>query len=649
MLDANRTKVAIALLQEPYVGGTRSMKSYGSARIFQNSHNGDGTIKAAIAVFDQNIDAILCPKLTTNNIVVVKTRTSAWEITLVSFYFEPDQNIGPHLDHLRKVIKELGHRAIIVGGDTNAKSTWWGNRKNDNRGQEMVNALDEMGLQVLNEGEIPTFDTIRGNKRYTSYVDVTACSEDLLNRVEEWKVDEGVTSSDHNTIKFKIRSEKAKAITINRTTRIFNTKKAKWSEFSEKLVNLMQQNNINKKEIELIHNKTELDKITEKYTNTIVKVCYETIPTKKVIEKYNLPWWNEELATLKQEVVTKKRRIRCAAPIRRGKVIEEYLQSKETYENSAKKAQIESWKSFCEKQDREGLWEGIYRVIGRTKRRQEDLPLVKDGKAYDPKESAAMLAEIFYPEDREDEDNLEHRRTRDLAKQVNVFSQNEPLDPPFTSVEVKSVIDSFNPKKAPGSDGLTADICKYAITWSLEMYLTLANKCLEISHFPTIWKEATVVVLQKQGREDYTNPKSYRPIGLLPVLGKILEKLIVNRVKWHILPGLSTRQYGFMPQKSTEDSLYDLMQQIYDKLKHKKLITMISLDIEGAFDSAWWPAIRLRLAEKNCPVNIRRVIDSYLQDRKVRVRYAGTEHEKATSKGCVQGSIGGAYSLEFAS
>ncbi|XP_052744231.1 uncharacterized protein LOC128199301 [Bicyclus anynana] len=67
----------------------------------------------------------------------------------------------------------------------------------------------------------------------------------------------------------------------------------------------------------------------------------------------------------------------------------------------------------------------------------------------------------------------------------------------------------------------------------------------------------------------------------------------------------------------------------------------VSLDIEGAFDSAWWPAIKVRLAEEKCPVNIRRIIDSYLRDRKVRVRYAGAEHMRNTTKGCVQGSIGG--------
>ncbi|KAA5655847.1 hypothetical protein F3G64_34725, partial [Pseudomonas aeruginosa] len=109
-------------------------------------------------------------------------------------------------------------------------------------------------------------------------------------------------------------------------------------------------------------------------------------------------------------------------------------------------------------------------------------------------------------------------------------------------------------------------------------------------------------------------------------------------MKYHLIPRTSTRQFGFMPQRSTEDSLYTMMQHISNNLKEKKIVTLVSLDIEGAFDCAWWPAIRVRLAQENCPLNLRKVLDSYLTDRKVRVRYAGEEHSVNTSKGCVQGS-----------
>ncbi|CAK1583173.1 unnamed protein product [Parnassius mnemosyne] len=287
------------------------------------------------------------------------------------------------------------------------------------------------------------------------------------------------------------------------------------------------------------------------------------------------------------------------------------------------------------------MWDGVYRVISRTTQRKEDIPLVRDGKTLGNTESARALAETFYPDDNTQDDDAEHRLKRKIAEVVNEGSLDDSSDPPFTIEELMWAASSFNPKKAPGNDGLTADICMAAITLDPPLFLALANKCLHLSYFPSKWKEAAVVVLRKSEKEDYTHPKSYRPIGLLPVLGKVVEKMMVRRIKWHIVPKISKSQYGFMPQRSTEDSLYDMIQYIKARTNDKKLVLLVSLDIEGAFDNAWWPAIRCSLAEIGCPKNIRRLTDNYFEDRSVCIKYLGTEWVKKTTKGCVQGSIGG--------
>lgn len=108
--------------------------------------------------------------------------------------------------------------------------------------------------------------------------------------------------------------------------------------------------------------------------------------------------------------------------------------------------------------------------------------------------------------------------------------------------ELMKAVGSINPKKAPGEDGLTADICAHAVLTAPELCLSLANRCLQMGYFPVKWKQATVVVLRKPGKERYDVLKAYRPIGLLPVMGKVLEKMIVTRLKWHIVPRLSSRQ-----------------------------------------------------------------------------------------------------------
>lgn len=370
IIEAEERQVAFALLQEPYVGGIGRMKAYRGARIYQSTGQGEGTVKAAIAVFDPDVDVIQCPQLTTNNIVVVRIRTGAWQITAVSFYFEPNQPIDPYLEQIRKVVDEVGPTKIIVGGDANAKSTWWGSNKVDGRGEDMAGTLEELDLQVLNQGNTPTFDTIRGGISYTSHPDITVCSIDMLDIVEGWRVVDDLTSSDHNGITFDIALKKAKGVSVSRTTRIFNTKKANWRQFHEKLAQLKIEHKLNKTEIGKITNTIELEHAIIKFTNTITETCTNTIPKKKTNDILTPPWWSEELAVLKRRSMTLKRRVKCAAPIRRTKVVDEYLQAKETYQDEVKKAQIASWKDFCGKQDREGVWEGIYRVIGRTSKRQ---------------------------------------------------------------------------------------------------------------------------------------------------------------------------------------------------------------------------------------------------------------------------------------
>ncbi|XP_073966108.1 uncharacterized protein [Choristoneura fumiferana] len=335
MIEAEKRGVAVALIQEPYVGSIGEMRGRRGVRVFQNTSVGDGVVKSAIAVFDQEVDVVQLPQLTTNNIVVVRIQTGAWVITLASVYLEcpkHDHPIGADLDSLARIDREIGSAGWILGGDVNAKSVWWGSPVNDHRGEELAGCLDELNMAILNRGKIPTFDTIRGGKRYQSFVDITACSMNILDLIEDWRVEEGLTCSDHNGVVFHIKLEKSKGIGIIRTTRKYNSKKANWQEFNGKLNQLLRDKNITNSEIANIDNIDEIE-------------------------------------------------------------------------------------------DREGMWEGIYRVIGRTSRREEDLPLVKNGEVLDAKGSAKFLAETFYPEDLTTSDNEQHQDTRRKAEMVNAGEQ----------------------------------------------------------------------------------------------------------------------------------------------------------------------------------------------------------------------------------
>lgn len=129
------------------------------------------------------------------------------------------------------------------------------------------------------------------------------------------------------------------------------------------------------------------------------------------------------------------------------------------------------------------VWDSIYRVIGETSKRHEDQLLMKDGSVMNQDESVRYLACSFFPDDIAKDDNQEHQLTRSVASTSGNALPDDTQDPLFTEAELKYAINSFNPKKAPGLDDLTADICRLAIYTNIQMFLPITNKCLELACF----------------------------------------------------------------------------------------------------------------------------------------------------------------------
>jgi len=80
---------------------------------------------------------------------------------------------------------------------------------------------------------------------------------------------------------------------------------------------------------------------------------------------------------------------------------------------------------------------------------------------------------------------------------------------------------------------------------------------LRRGYFPKEWKIARIIPITKPGKEDSQDPSKYRPISLLNIGGKVLEKLLVNRIMHHIYKSEYTNdsQYGFTPQKALQMQL----------------------------------------------------------------------------------------------
>jgi hypothetical protein len=96
------------------------------------------------------------------------------------------------------------------------------------------------------------------------------------------------------------------------------------------------------------------------------------------------------------------------------------------------------------------------------------------------------------------------------------------------------LIDKFDPGKAPGEGGLISEILmkifKHFPTFLTEIY----NGCLRKGYFSKQWKHTIIIPIVKLGKEGSTEVTKYRPISLLNVGGKVLEKLIIYKINHHV-------------------------------------------------------------------------------------------------------------------
>ena len=110
------------------------------------------------------------------------------------------------------------------------------------------------------------------------------------------------------------------------------------------------------------------------------------------------------------------------------------------------------------------------------------------------------------------------------------------------------------------------------------------SSCLRRLKTPKIWRRTLVVAIRKP-EKPVGDPKSYRPITLLCVLYKILERFIYARVEPLIDPLLPKEQIGFRREKSTVDQVVLLTQNIEDSFEAKKKAGAVFINLTAAYDT----------------------------------------------------------------
>ena len=177
-----------------------------------------------------------------------------------------------------------------------------------------------------------------------------------------------------------------------------------------------------------------------------------------------------------------------------------------------------------------------------------------------------------------------------------------PQKPVITSLDLSPTIDEVSRAirqtssgKSPGMDGIPAEIVKSAGPVALKALHSLPTSIWEEEEVPKEFRNVTFVCLFKNSGSK-TDCGNYRGISLLSVVGKILARVILNRLITNISEkNLPEAQCGFRPNRSTTDMIFSVRQVQEKCIEQNMDLVAVFIDLTKAFDTVNRKALRVIL------------------------------------------------------
>ena len=159
-------------------------------------------------------------------------------------------------------------------------------------------------------------------------------------------------------------------------------------------------------------------------------------------------------------------------------------------------------------------------------------------------------------------------------------------------------------------------ICDKSICKPLEL---IFQSCIKHGKFPNEWKMANVVPVHK--KSDKQILENYRPVSLLPICGKVFERLIDNSLFEYFIQNdlISPYQSGFKPGNSCTNQLIFITHEIYQSFDGGFEVRSVVLDISKAFDKVWHDGLIYKLKQNGVAGDLLDTLTNFLKERKQRV------------------------------
>ena len=231
----------------------------------------------------------------------------------------------------------------------------------------------------------------------------------------------------------------------------------------------------------------------------------------------------------------------------------------------------------------------------------------------------------------------------DPLKLVRKIMTNKSCTFKLSSVhpdDVEKIISQLKNSKACGLDNIGCSVIKLAKPELVPALTHAVNLSIQQGKFPEVWKTAKIIPLHK--KNDSTSPQNYRPVALLAVFSKILERAIFLQIVKYMNDNLlfHPSQHGFRKNHNTTTAILEMMDQWVEAMDRKNVSASVMLDLSAAFDMVDTDILLQKLKIYGFEANAIMWLQSYLTDRQQQVYVDGhLSKPLPVTLGVPQGSI----------
>ena len=605
-----KQKNLIAGIQEPYCYRSKAINLATSLTMVASQDS-----PRAMILGSKNLGIQEVTHLCSKDSAVAFVRMEGRGVLIASAYLDITANVISA--EMTKIIEYADSRrlALLIMLDSNAHSQLWMSKTNNARGRYLTDYIIEHSLKVENVGTVPTYECKLGK----SIIDITL-SRGLPVKIVNWRVDRGHNHSDHNTIRFGLRTE----IIEIPPHRVWD--KTDWKVFQEEL---------RKREVAITSeiNSDKLEKIVKNLYGCMEAALNKACPMVKgsTINLGN-PWFTKNLEAKRKEVFALYAKYKDSGFTRGGDI---YRKKERSYKKHCSKVKNKYRQKYKESlADVKEMAEYVRKLEGN---RLPNIGTVKrkDGIYTLPgEETLSELANIHFPG---------HNKNQEQCKKLGKVSTAEIRSSNcdwINKARLTTAFNDFKAKKSPGTDGLKPVVLKYLTDAFLDTVVFIYKAIIVLGYTPLEWTKARVVFIPKPGKDDYTNPKAYRPISLTNYMVKGLEKLCRWKVNSMLeLHSLNKNQHGFTKGLCTETAISKTVNMIEQRIMNGQYCLGVFLDIQAAFDSIDPLHIRRSLLNHGCPEDIANWYFNYLTYRVIKIQGREEEYTTIIKRGFPQGGV----------